>query len=123
MIRGCPDNRKSGSIIDSFLESDSLERCETLIVVHCKHSIELAVVAKSEESIRRIWTECKDSFFIRSLYCRKDYLLLFISKQSAVAAVRVETQHRNLRRVDTEILSERITHDMQFSQYLFRRET
>ena len=104
------DYRKSRCVVHAFLEGKSLERSETLIVVHCKDSVVLAVVAQAEESVRRIRAECKDSLFHCLLNSRKDDLAFLVSEKTAVTAVRVQTEHSNLWRVYAEVSLEGTVH-------------
>ena len=57
MIRRSPHNRKAGRVVHAVLERKSLERNQSLVVIHRQDSIELRVIAETEESVRRIWSE------------------------------------------------------------------
>jgi len=89
MVWRCPDNRKASCKIHTLLERKSLERSESLIVVHCQNGIELRVISKSEESVRRIRAECEDALSICLLHCRKDDGLFLVTEKSSVTAVRI----------------------------------
>ena len=110
MVWRCADDRKTCSIVNALLKGKSLEWSESLIVVHREDCIIFLIVAKTEETVRRIWTESKDTLFVCSLNCRKNDLLLLIAKETAVAAVRIKAKYSNLRCIDAEISLERCLH-------------
>ena len=88
-------------------------------MVHSQDCVVLGIVAQAEEAVRGVWTEGEYAFFVCLLHGWEDDLLLFFSQQSSVAAVRVQTQYRNLRGVDSEVPLEGEFHDAELAEYLF----
>ena len=103
VIRRSTYDRKAGSEIHTILESQSLERSQTLVMVHCKGRVKLGIMAESEEAIRRIGTEGQDPLLIGRLDGRKDDLLLLIAKEASVTTVRIESEDSDLGFDDSEI--------------------
>ena len=62
VVGRCAHVGKSGSKVDAGVHCDSLEWGESLVVVHCKHSVKLAVGLGAEESVGGIRTECEYLF-------------------------------------------------------------
>ena len=103
VVRRSAHDRETRCEVHTVLEGKSLERSESLVVIHSQYGIIFRIVCKSEESVRRVWTEGHNSLLVRLLYCRDDDVLLLVTEKSAVTAVRVETENGDLWRIDTEI--------------------
>ena len=118
MVRGCPYDWQACSEVHSVIEVESLERCQSLVMVHGKCRVEFAVVGQTEESVRGVRSESHDTFIIGGLDCRCDNGFLFVSEKSVVSAVRIQSEYGDFRLGDAEIASERSVHDAQFGKNL-----
>ena len=67
VVRRSPDYRQACRIVDPEFEGKGLERDKSLVVIHSQGGIEAAVVAESEEAVRRIRSECQDALFVCGL--------------------------------------------------------
>ena len=111
-------HRKSGGVVHAVFESDGLERCQALVVVHGKGGVELLVHSHSEIAVGGEGTEGLDALF-RGLFDRRNYyVLLLMAQQAAVAAVRVKAENSDAWIVDSEILLERSLHEAELANDL-----
>ena len=115
-------NGKSGREIHPILERQRLEWSQSLVMIHGECRIEQAVIAEPEETVRRIRTECHDTFFVGLFNRRKDDFLLFVTEQSAVPAMRIQPQDCDFRMVDAEIPLQGMLQQPEFGQDLFLRD-
>ena len=88
-------------------------------MIHGKSSVELAVIAQSEETVRRIWSECHYTLLIGSLDCRSYDSLLLAAEKAVVTAMRIETENCNLWFRDSEIPSQGCVHKAELGENLF----
>ena len=113
------DDRQAGRVVHALGEGEGLERAQALVVVHRQRRIETAVVPESEIAVGGVGTEGEDAFLLRLEDGREDDVLLFVAKQAAVAAVRVQAQHGDLRPRDGEVALQRLVHEAELGEDAF----
>ena len=91
-------------------------------MIHGQSGVKLRIMSEPEEPVRRIRSESHKPFSVGRFHGRKDYPLLLVAKQAAVPAMRIQSQHRDLRLHDAEIPLQRRGHQPQFVHDLLLRD-
>ena len=87
-------------------------------MVHSQNRIEFRIIAQAEEAVRGIRAESHNSVCHSLLHSREYDILLLLAEQSAVTAVRIQTEHCNLRSGYSEIPDHRSIEELQLADYL-----
>ena len=99
---------QSGSEVHPTLHSNHLKWCQSLVVIHGKHTIEVGVLLVAEKSVGCVGPECRDFAIYGFLYGGNYHGLLFLAQQAAVAGMRIERKHCYARAHHAKIALERI---------------
>ena len=99
---------QSGGEVHPTLHGNHLKWCQSLVVIHGKHAIEVGVLLVAEKSVGCVGPECRDFAIYGFLYGGNYHGLLFLAQQAAVAGVRIERKHCYARAHHAKIALERI---------------
>ena len=113
--RGAHDGQAGGEV-DAVLEGEGLEGREPLVVVHRQRGVEILEMVQPEVAVRGEGTEGEDALVGGFLDGGDDDVLLLGAEQAAVAAVRVEAEHRDARLVHHEVLLEGLVDEAQLAE-------
>ena len=94
---------QAGSDIHAVFCSKGLEGRQSLIVIHCQHSIKMAVHACAEETVSSIRAETLHSLVAHSIDSRNNGCLFLATQKTSVAIVRIKAKHGYTRCADQEI--------------------
>src|SRR5688572_21650691 len=95
MVGGSAHNRQPCRIVDTTFKSKCFERNQSLIVIHGKHDIKTAKTTGTKKSISRVRTETINAVIKHFLYGRSNYFLLFITEQTTISAMRINSKYSN----------------------------
>ena len=76
----------------------------------------MCVLARAKETVGRVGAESHDTLVVRLLDGRTNNLLFFLANQTIIACMRIQSQHRNARTTNAEILQQRVGQRVQLAQ-------
>src|SRR5690625_6895091 len=93
MIRRCSYHRKTCSKINSFSKTEQLKRNKSLIVIHGQNPVKFFILPASEKTICGKRSVDQSGFVFCFFYHRTYDVFIFISDDSAITTVRIQTQN------------------------------
>ena len=112
---GAHDRQTCGEV-HTLAHRQSLERSQTLVVIHGQHTIEVAILLIAKEAVGSVRAETENLLIVGFLNGWRNHLFLLLAEKAVFTSVWIEREHGDAWTLNVEITLERLVEDSQLLQ-------